>query len=156
DGGGDTGYRIQDYLAKLAFRSTAESGLRHSFEFKVQRSDEVSDETYLGLTPADFAANPYRRYAASQVDEMNVDHLTLQASHRVDFSNDLNLTTTLYYNDTSRAWYKINDARLTGAPAWTSISTIVGNPSANAAELAVLKGAAGEIRVRNNNREYYS
>lgn len=156
DGGGDTGYRIQDYLAKLAFKSTAESGLRQSFEFKVQRSDEVSDETYLGLTPADFAANPYRRYAASQVDEMNVDHLTLQASHRVDFSNDLNLTTTLYYNDTSRAWYKINDARLTGAPAWTSISSIVGDPSANAAELAVLKGAAGEIRVRNNNREYYS
>ena len=112
DGGGDTGYRIQDYLAKLAFRSTAESGLRQSFEFKVQRSDEVSDETYLGLTLADFNATPYRRYAASQVDEMNVDHLTLQASHRVDFSNDLNLTTTLYYNDTSRAWYKINDDAL--------------------------------------------
>lgn len=156
DGGGDTGYSIQDYLGKLAFRSTAQSGLRHSFEFKVQRSDEVSDETYLGLTPADFAANPYRRYAASQVDEMNVEHLTFQASHRVDFSNDLNLTTTAYYHDTKRAWYKINDARLTGAPAWTSISSIVGDPVANAAELAVLKGAAGEIRVRNNNREYYA
>lgn len=156
DGGGDTGYRIQDYLAKLAFRSTAESGLRQSFEFKVQRSDEVSDETYLGLTLADFNATPYRRYAASQVDEMNVDHLTLQASHRVDFSNDLNLTTTLYYNDTSRAWYKINDARLTGAPSWTSISSIVSDPVTNAAEYAVLQGAAGEIRVRNNNREYYS
>lgn len=156
DSGGDTGYRIQDYLAKLAFRSTAESGLRQSFEFKVQRSDEVSDETYLGLTLADFNANPYRRYAASQADEMNVDHLTLQASHRVDFSNDLNLTTTLYYNDTSRAWYKINDARLTGAPAWTSISSIVSDPVTNAAEYAILQGAAGEIRVRNNNREYYS
>lgn len=156
DGGGNTGYRIQDYLAKLAFRSTAESGLRQSFEFKVQRSDEVSDETYLGLTLADFNATPYRRYAASQVDEMNVDHLTLQASHRVDFSNDLNLTTTLYYNDTSRAWYKINDARLTGAPSWTSISSIVSDPVTNAAEYAVLQGAAGEIRVRNNNREYYS
>lgn len=156
DSGGDTGYRIQDYLGKLAFRSTAQSGLRHAFEFKVQRSDEVSDETYLGLTPGDFAANPYRRYAASQADEMNVEHMTLQASHRVDFTNDLNLTTTAYYHDTKRAWYKINDARLTGAPAWTSISSIVGNPTANAAELAVLRGAAGEIRVRNNNREYYS
>ncbi|MDX5367321.1 MAG: TonB-dependent receptor [Alphaproteobacteria bacterium] len=156
DSGGDTGYRIQDYLGKLAFRSTAESGLRHSFEFKVQRSDEVSDETYLGLTPADFAANPYRRYAASQVDEMNVEHMTLQASHRVDFTNDLNLTTTAYYHDTKRAWYKINDARLGGAPGWTSISAILGDPVTNAAELAVLKGAAGEIRVRNNNREYYS
>lgn len=156
DGGGDTGYRIQDYLGKLAFRSTAQSGLRHSFEFKVQRSDEVSDETYLGLTVADFAATPYRRYAASQVDEMNVDHLTLQASHRVDFTNDLNLTTTAYYHDTSRAWYKINDARLGGAPGWTSISNIVGDPATYAAQLAVLQGAAGEIRVRNNNREYYS
>lgn len=156
DSGGNTGYRVQDYLGKLAFRSTAQSGLRHSFEFKAQRSDEVSDETYLGLTVADFAATPYRRYAASQVDEMNVDHLTLQASHRVDFSNDLNLTTTAYYHDTTRAWYKINDARLTGAPSWTGISAILDDPVTNAAQLAVLKGASGEIRVRNNNREYYS
>lgn len=156
DGGGDTGYRVQDYLGKLAFRSTAQSGLRHSFEFKVQHSDEVSDETYLGLTVADFAATPYRRYAASQVDEMTVEHLTLQASHRVDFTNDLNLTTTAYYNETQRAWYKINDARLGGGPGWTSISAILNDPATNAAQLAVLKGAAGEIRVRNNSREYYS
>lgn len=155
DGGGDTGYQIQDYLAKLAFRSTAESGLRQSFEFKAQRSDETSDETYLGLTQADFAATPYRRYAASQKDEMNVDHLTLQASHRVDFSNDLNLTTTLYHNDTSRDWYKINDVRI-GGGTWRSISSVVSDPTTFAAEYAILQGAAGEIRVRNNNRKYYS
>ncbi len=96
DGGGDTGYVVQDYVGKLAFRSKAGSGLRQAFEFKVQVSDETSDETYLGLTAADFAASPYRRYAASRLDEMNVDHKTFQATHRVDFSNDTNLTTTAY------------------------------------------------------------
>ncbi|MBX3489912.1 TonB-dependent receptor [Parvibaculum sp.] len=156
DGGGDTGYRVQDYVGKLGFRSKAGSGLRHAFEFKVQVSDEHSDETYLGLTPADFAANPYRRYAASRLDQMNVDHKTFQATHRVDFSNDTNLTTTAYYTDTARAWYKINDVRQTGAPGWTSISAAVMDP-ANSVERDILRGIVnGDIRVRNNNREYYT
>ncbi|MDO8837401.1 MAG: TonB-dependent receptor [Parvibaculum sp.] len=156
DGGGDTGYRVQDYVGKLAFRSKAGSGLRQAFEFKVQVSDEHSDETYLGLTPADFAANPYRRYAASRLDEMNVDHKTFQATHRVDFDNNTNLTTTAYYTETARAWYKINDVRV-GAGPWRSISSVVGDPATFGAELDVLRGTAnGDIRVRNNNREYYS
>ena len=156
DGGGDTGYRVQDYVGKLGFRSTAASGLRHAFEFKVQVSDEHSDETYLGLTLADFAANPYRRYAASRLDEMNVDHKVFQASHRVDFSNDTNLTTTAYYTETARAWYKINDVRQTGAPGWTNLSNAISDP-ANSTERDILRGIAdGQIRVRNNNREYYT
>ncbi|MEX1153643.1 TonB-dependent receptor family protein [Parvibaculum sp.] len=156
DGGGDAGFYLQDYVGKLAFRSKAGSGLRQAFEFKVQVSDENSDETYLGLTPADFAANPYRRYAASRLDEMNVDHKTFQATHRVDFDNDTALTTTAYYTETARAWYKINDVRQTGAPGWTSISNAVGDP-ANGTERDILRGVAdGEIRIRNNNREYYT
>jgi len=156
DGGGDTGYKVQDYVGKLAFRSKAGSNLRQAFEFKVQVSDEHSDETYLGLTPADFAANPYRRYAASRLDQMNVDHKTFQATHRVDFDNNTNLTTTAYYTETARAWYKINDVRV-GAGPWRSISSVVGDPATFGAELDVLRGTAnGDIRVRNNNREYYS
>ncbi|MEQ8268724.1 MAG: TonB-dependent receptor [Parvibaculum sp.] len=156
DGGGDTGYYVQDYVGKLAFRSKAGPGLRQAFEFKIQVSDENSDETYLGLTPADFAANPYRRYAASRLDEMNVDHKVFQGTHRVDFDKDTNLTTTAYYTETARAWYKINDVRQTGAPSWTSISDAVGDP-ANSTERDILRGIAdGEIRVRNNNREYYT
>ncbi|MDP2125232.1 MAG: TonB-dependent receptor [Parvibaculum sp.] len=156
DGGGDSGYKVQDCVGKLAFRSKAGSGLRQAFEFKVQVSDEHSDETYLGLTPADFAANPYRRYAASRLDQMNVDHKTFQATHRVDFDNNTNLTTTAYYTDTARAWYKINDVRQTGAPGWTSISNAISIP-ANSVERDILRGVVdGQIRVRNNNREYYS
>lgn len=156
DGGGDTGYYVQDYVGKLAFRSKAGSGLRQAFEFKVQVSDETSDETYLGLTAADFAANPYRRYAASRLDEMNVDHRTFQGTHRVDFSNDMALTTTAYYTETARAWYKINDVRQTGAPGWTSISNAISDP-ANSVERDILRGVVdGQIRVRNNNREYYT
>jgi Fe(3+) dicitrate transport protein len=156
DGGGDAGFYLQDYVGKLAFRSKAGSGLSQAFEFKVQVSDENSDETYLGLTPADFAANPYRRYAASRLDEMNVDHKIFQATHRVDFDNDTALTTTAYYTETARAWYKINDVRQTGAPGWTSISNAIGDP-ANSTERDILRGVAdGDIRIRNNNREYYT
>ncbi len=156
DGGGDSGFQIEDYVGKLGFRSKADSGLRHAFEFKAQYSDETSDETYLGLTPADFAANPFRRYAASRLDEMNVDHKTFQATHRVDFSNETNLTTTAYYTETARSWYKINDVRV-GGGAWRDISSVVGDPGTFGAELDVLRGTAnGDIRVRDNNREYFS
>jgi len=74
DSGGDTGFRIQDYVAKLALRSSAGAERPQSLELKLQYSDEASDETYLGLALEDFRAEPYRRYRSSQLDEMNVEH----------------------------------------------------------------------------------
>jgi Fe(3+) dicitrate transport protein len=44
----DTGYEISDYLVKLLWE-----GESQSLAFKAQYSEEVSDETYLGLTDAD-------------------------------------------------------------------------------------------------------
>ncbi len=93
DSGGDTGFRIQDYVAKLAFRSKAGAAMPQSLELKLQYSDEDSDETYLGLSLDDFRADPYRRYRASQLDNMQVEHQTWQATHQVDFSDDIGLTT---------------------------------------------------------------
>lgn len=157
DIGGDTGFEITDWTAKLGLRSTDE---RHALEFKYQTYDETSDETYLGLTLADFAASPYRRYNASQVDVMNAEHQTYQLSHRYEITPRVTLTTVAYRTDTARSWYKLNDVRNTANTGWTPISTVLDNPAANPLQMVDLIGAggftgrAGALRVRNNNRVY--
>ena len=42
---------------------------------KVGFAAEDSDETYLGLSDSDFAANPDQRYAASEHDGFESEHL---------------------------------------------------------------------------------
>jgi Fe(3+) dicitrate transport protein len=60
---------LGNYMAKLRVNTDREAGGAYQeLELKLNRYDEVSDETYLGLTDADFQANPLRRYAASQED----------------------------------------------------------------------------------------
>lgn len=161
DSGGDTGFRIEDYVAKVALRSNAAADLSQALELKVQYSDESSDETYVGLTLDDFRADPYRRYRGSQVDELDVEHWTYQLTHRVDFTQQLDLTTIAYYTKTERAWYKLNDIRNAANTGFTSLSSILDDPAKYATEYAALVGApgtssaAGALRVRNNAREYY-
>lgn len=157
DIGGSTGFQIYDLTAKLALRST--DG-RHGIEFKYQRNDERSDETYLGLTLADFQADPYRRYNSSQVDLMDVKHETFQLTHRFDIAPRINLTTVAYRTDTSRSWYKLNDVRNAANTGWVSLASVLENPAANPVPLADLIGAdgysgrTGALRVRDNNRVY--
>ncbi len=162
DGGGPTGFEIGDYVAKLALRSNDRATRAQSLELKVQYSDEDSDETYLGLAPADFLATPLRRYRASQLDHMSVRHRTLQASHRIELGENLDLTTIAYRTDTTRAWYKLNDVRNAGDTGYSSLSNVLANPAAFPVEYAALVGApgttsaAGALRMRNNSREYYA
>lgn len=157
DIGGNTGFEITDWTVKLGLRST--DG-RHALEFKYQNYDETSNETYLGLTLADFKATPYRRYNGSQVDQMNAKHKTYQLSHRFEISPEVNLTTIAYRTDTARAWYKLNDVRNDGDTGWVAISEVLADPANNSLQMADLIGAdgytgrAGTLRVRNNNRVY--
>ncbi|GGC98316.1 TonB-dependent receptor family protein [Aquisalinus flavus] len=160
DSGGPTGFEIDDYVAKLALRSGEGVAMPQSLELKIQNSDQVSDETYLGLTLADFNADPYRRYSGSQLDQIMVDHKTWQASHRIAFSDSIDLTTIAYKTETQRAWYKLQDV-LGGDGSYKSIAGVLGDPTgANAEAYDNLVGAAGYVspddalRVRNNNRAY--
>ncbi len=160
DSGGDTGYDIEDYVGKFALRSTAAARYDQSLEFKVQRSNEVSDETYLGLTLDNFRASPRRRYRGSQVDQMNVDHEGYQLTHHIDFGNRVDLTTMAYTTRTKRSWYKLND--LLDGGSRHSISSVLNDPFAFATAYQTLVGASGfvsaddALRVRDNNREYES
>lgn len=157
DRGGPTGFRINDMVAKLGLRS---SDARHIVAFKYQSYDEHSDETYLGLTLADFAANPNRRYNASQRDRMTVGHSTYQLTWRSRIGDAVDLTTTAYRTDTAREWYKLQDVRNAANTGWSSMADVLANPSAHPLQFADLVGApgmtgrAGALRVRANDRRY--
>jgi len=157
DSGGPTGFRINDMVAKLAVRS---SDGRHVVAAKYQVYDEQSDETYLGLTLTDFAADPNRRYNASQRDRMTVGHSTYQLTWRSQLGDAIDLTTIGYRTDTARLWYKLQDVRNAANTGWSSMADVLANPGANPLQFADLVGApgytgrAGALRVRANDRQY--
>lgn len=153
DNGGNTGFNIQDLMGKFMVRTNPDASVYQRLDLKAGYYDEVSDETYLGLTREDFNITPFRRYAASQVDQMNAEHIQFMARHFAQFSEDLDITTTLYRNNFERNWYKLQSVNGTG-PAG-----VVRNPQDNSEAMAVLRGTTSPddaLNVRANNREYYS
>lgn len=102
-GGGDTGFSKNEAMVKVQ-RALGPGVL----ELRLGYADEVSDETYLGLTEADFRANPERRYAASQLDEFDWDWNGI----RLDWSQDLlggSFLASAYSHQFQRAWRKFNN-----------------------------------------------
>ena len=153
DGGGDTGFEIQDYLVKLAVRTDADAATFHELELKLGRTEETSDETYLGLAESDFQADPFRRYAGSQNDVMNTEHEQVTLRWTVRPASWLDVTTVAYNNDFQRNWYKLD--RVAG----TGIAAVLDDPDAHADALAILRGATSgddALVVRANNRAYYA
>ena len=99
----DTGFDIDDYLVKLSWE-----GERQSVLLKAQYSEENSDETYLGLTDADFDRDGERRYGLSAPDEMENDHHGYSAVYRLDLTDSVAMSVTGYYNEFSRDWFKLS------------------------------------------------
>jgi Fe(3+) dicitrate transport protein len=56
--GGDTGYDLQDYIAKMQIDSDPQSQIYQSLRVKLGYTEQDANETYLGLTDDDFAIGP--------------------------------------------------------------------------------------------------
>lgn len=151
DGGGDTGFEIQDYLLKFRLNSSRDEPLYHELEVKAGYYDETSNETYLGLTEADFRASPLRRYPASASDVMRADHHQIQARYAVRLPNSVDVTTVVYRNAFARNWYKLDSVGGVG------IADVLSDPDLNSELLDILRGASSAddaLTLRANNREY--
>jgi Fe(3+) dicitrate transport protein len=151
--GHDTGYRLEDYLGKLRINTRRDARVFQSLEFKGGVTDQLSNETYLGVTEADFSASPLMRYAASRLDNMDNEHSQVQVQHFARFPRGLDLTTVAYRNDTSRNWYKLQSVLGTGLP------TVLDDTTSHAGALSILRGADSPddaLVVRANNRAYLS
>jgi Fe(3+) dicitrate transport protein len=120
---------------------------------KLGYTEQESDETYLGLTDADFSATPYNRYAASANDNFQSEHEQYQATYVIDPGNSWRAQVTAYRNDFWRNWYKLQSVGGEG------ISGVLEDPATFATELGYMKGAASPddaVQIRANNRNYYS
>lgn len=151
--GGDTGYDIEDYIAKLQFDTDPSADVYQSLRLKLGFTDQTSDQTYLGLTDDDFAQDPNRRYAASEGDVFDSEHEQYQATYVIDPGNSWRGEVTAYRNDFERNWYKLQSVN------GSSMGDVLADPETYATELAWLKGTTSPddaIFKRANNRSYYS
>lgn len=132
--GGNTGFERNEWMVKGRHRLDF-GDWHHHLTLKLGFSTERSNETYLGLTDADFRAAPLRRYASSELDLMQWQRTQLVLTHRLE-APGFTLTTTAYRHDFHRVWRKLN--RFPDA----DLSQVLANPGSprNALFLAVLRG----------------
>lgn len=144
----NSGFQIEDYVAKLSWE-----GERNQFLLKMQRSLENSDETYAGLTDADFKRDENRRYGLTHIDEMDNQHTGINLTHVFEWRDNLTSTVTAYRNEFKRNWFKFDgDNPLTGE------NIIDEANSGNANAQAILDGTldVDGLRYKNNDRAYDS
>ena len=151
---GSTGFHIKDYVAKLQLDSDPASTINQSLRLKAGFADQVSDETYLGLTEDDFWRDPNRRYAASAGDVFVSEHEQFQLSYLLSTDSNWRSEITAYRNNFERNWFKLQSVNGTG------ISSVLDDPATFATELGYLDGSINSaddaIFKRHNNRTYYS
>ncbi|MBL4852781.1 MAG: TonB-dependent receptor [Robiginitomaculum sp.] len=162
---GSTGFSVEDYMAKLGFYSKDNARFDQSLTLKYLYSGRDADETYLGLTLEDFERTPFLRYRASQLDNFTSTQETLQATHNIALSDNIQLTTLAYRTDFARNWIKLDEfdnSQLSGLGACNSLNEILVTPTLCTQEFEVLVGADGftspddVLGLRHNNRTYYA
>ncbi len=154
DGGGDTGFEKNEAMLKASHKIGA--GL---LEMRVDYSDEQSNETYLGITEADFRANPVRRYRASALDHFNSD----RNSERIDWTQPLlggTLVATAYSHQFDRLWRRFDNL------GSGTIGDVLSNPDTgfNRVLYGVLTGEfdgdpnveSDDLQIRTNDRQFRS
>ncbi len=154
----DTGFDIEDYTVKLGWESDS-NGPQQSLLLKAQYSEETSDETYLGLTDADFDDDENRRYGLSDIDQMNNRHKSLSLTHRIALNETVTMQTTAYYNEFQRDWFKTDGKSTYSKSVGDGKSTLV--DLANSGDVtaqAILNGTQDDtsLTYKHNNRAYKS
>lgn len=154
----NTGFDITDLMGKIRIQSDKNSSTPQFFEVKYHLFDELSNETYLGITKQDFENTPFIRYATSQQDKMDAKQTQLMLTHSINLTPRFTIVTNGYKNIFSRNWYKLNNVVLNNVSK--SLDDVLNNPLENLDFLNVLKGEVNSERdaliLRANNRVYTS
>jgi Fe(3+) dicitrate transport protein len=140
----DTGFAKQEPMIKMFWEP--KSDMYQKFEFKMGYTNLDANETYTGLATADFNRSPNRRYAGTRFDEIESTQFRTYLRHFAEIDKNTNLVTTAYGNTFARNWQKLD--RVGGEKINQALFT---------SALNILKGeAAGDLKVKNNARTYYS
>ena len=159
DGSNDnTGFVRNDVNLKTSWQSLGE--VSQLFIVKLGYADEDSDETYLGLARDDFERDPYRRYSASQLDNMTWDHQQYQFTHVIEFGNST-LTTDVYRNEFDRDWFRLsgfnnNDGDFTLVNILANHTDAQYQPYYDVLIGAASSGSLQQLRIGSNGRTFFS
>jgi Fe(3+) dicitrate transport protein len=156
DNGGPTGFNKQDHLAKLNWRTKADAKIQQAIAIKAGITNEASDETYLGLSRADFDLDPLRRYAGSQKDLMKVEHDQFSAQYAIELPRGPKLVATVYRTNTYRNWYKL-DQVVDSSGTKVGIAGLLDRPEDHPFAFDVVRGGNSDdnaLLVKSNNRNY--
>jgi Fe(3+) dicitrate transport protein len=162
DFGGSTGFDKREVMFKMRYNGGNYSSFYNRFDLKLGYADEISNETYLGLSDTDFADNPYRRYAASQKAKMDWMRTQIKLDYHAYIGNSIDLKVTAYRHDFDRNWEKLNrlNSRLTSLPSVLRDPTNLRNSS----YIDILRGESEEaiqdsndyLLIGTNQRTYIS
>jgi Fe(3+) dicitrate transport protein len=156
---GDTGFSKQEVMLKGRVNTDPDEERYHQVDIKLGFSKELSNETYLGLTDADFGSDANRRYAASQLGEMTFARTQIELHYGFALGSDLTLGVTLYDHQMRRSWRKLN--RFAGGP---TLQAVLAEPTSGQRRVYydLLRGeadtttAAEALLVGTNQREFLS
>lgn len=157
-GDANTGFYRNEFMLKAQHNFNPYSEYRQELKLKLTYSEEVSNETYLGLSDADFRENPLQRYPVSALDQMKNHRTSAVVTHVMHPARGLTVTTNVYRHDFHRTWRKVNGFR--GANLFTVLSDA--DSPQNAVYRAILAGdgsTAGPgsvLMIGPNQREFVS
>lgn len=159
---GNTGFNNQEPMLKLFWEP--DTYIYQRLEARTGYTDRDAHATYLGLAESDFAADPFRRYASTRFDNFslnqNRNYLRYTLGHPID--DRLSITSTVYYNQMHRNWFKLLDVRDvdtdgdgTPNPGVNSVLSRAVAGDLGGTALDVLRGQrAGVLRARNFDRAH--
>lgn len=158
-----TGFVRDDVMLKARIGSSFLDEVRGNLELKLGVQREESNETYLGLSDADFRADPDRRYAASALDRMRWGRTQAQLRWTLSMNENLDVDVVAYRHDLDRTWNKVNGVR--GAPNLHDVLTFadagafplfVAKLRGEESDDGVVDGGANAILIGPNQRRFYS
>ena len=159
DGGGNTGFYRNEWMGKALYVVDPTSEFLNEFTLKLGYSDELSNETYLGLSETDAEETPLRRYFASQNDQMRWHRTQAVLSHKYIAPGGFKLDTSIYRHDLDRTWN-----RFKGFGGSTPVDAVLNSPEGGQRQqlFGVLTGqadtgsAAERLHIGPNTREFVS
>jgi len=158
----NTGFARNDVMLKARLNTPASATLQHRLDLKLGWGSEVSDETYLGVTDADFRSDPYQRYAASELDRMEWDRGQVELAYTTG-QEQWKLRVAGYHHPFSRTWRRLDKFR--AATARGSLNDIVRGEAPLAEESvqilrgdldSVLASGDGALQTTINARDFTS
>ena len=155
DGGGHTGFERTDVGGKLQY-VPAGSEREQVVTVSVDIGNERANETYLGLTDADFVQDPNRRYRASQLDRFESEHGSIILNYGIALTDASRINLKAYYTQFDRSWNKLD-----GFEQGPSLQEVLSSPNLYSLEYYLLTGERNSdpsptdlLDVTNNDRQY--